>query len=450
MKNKNYILLVGILAAHLALLIKLKFTAWPEMLIWPYLMIKGWLPYTDIAIAHTPLMLFDLSIIYKLFGVGVLPLKAFTWALIIFSDILVFWVFKKLWNFRIAFSALLAFIFLNLFFDGNGLWFDLYMGVLAFLSFYFSRKEKFFWAGVFWSLAFLSKQTAVWFLIPIAFDILRPPLKGNPLKVAASFAFGVILVLLPFLFLLFIFHIIPSFWDWAVKFGIFILPKSQGQTQFPDLKGLAKAAFPFLILIPLIIKRKKESWSLFLWSFAGCLGAFPRFEYFHFQPAIFYLSIEFGLVFTDFRKFNKILQLFFVVFILVNGILFAGFLKKNFGQETRFYESDFSRVISFVKEKTSPGDYIFVLNWWDSLYALTDTIPATKPLVPQLAWYQEINGVQKKEVEDISFLKPKIVIFNPYTNTGLSSYIPRELYNYIDKNYVETMRIGNIKVLTLK
>ena len=65
------ILLVLLLGVHLFFLYLLKFTAWPEMLLWPYLITKGWLPYRDIAIAHTPLMLIDLSIFNKIFGFGI-------------------------------------------------------------------------------------------------------------------------------------------------------------------------------------------------------------------------------------------------------------------------------------------------------------------------------------------------------------------------------------------
>src|SRR4030042_4599197 len=134
MKNK-YWLLALILLLHLILLIYLKFTAWPEMSLWPYLITKGWLPYRDIAIAHTPLMLIDLGIFYKIFGSGIVQLKIFTWLLILVFDGLIFFIVRELWNKKTAFIALAAFAVWNLFYDGNGLWFDLYMGLIAFLSF---------------------------------------------------------------------------------------------------------------------------------------------------------------------------------------------------------------------------------------------------------------------------------------------------------------------------
>jgi hypothetical protein len=124
MKKKDFMLVAGILLVHLFLLIYLKFTAWPEMTLWPYLIAKGWLPYQDIAIAHTPLMLIPLSLVYGIFGTGIIQLKIFTWILILGTDVLVFAIAKKLWNIKTAFLSLMAYGLWMMFYDGNGLWFD--------------------------------------------------------------------------------------------------------------------------------------------------------------------------------------------------------------------------------------------------------------------------------------------------------------------------------------
>src|SRR3990172_10040097 len=91
-------LIFFILLFHLFLLLTLKFTAWPEMTFWPYLMLKGWFPWRDIAIAHTPLLLVDLTIFYKIFGLGLVQLKVYTWILILATDFLLFWVARRLWD----------------------------------------------------------------------------------------------------------------------------------------------------------------------------------------------------------------------------------------------------------------------------------------------------------------------------------------------------------------
>jgi len=59
------------LSVHIVLLLTLKFTAWPEMLLWPYLLIKGYMPYSDIAIAHTPLLILKLAIVFRLLRLNI-------------------------------------------------------------------------------------------------------------------------------------------------------------------------------------------------------------------------------------------------------------------------------------------------------------------------------------------------------------------------------------------
>jgi hypothetical protein len=434
--------LLGIMGIHLLLLLNLKFTAWPEMLLWPYLMIHGWLPYVNIAIAHTPLLLVKLAVFYKIFGVGIIQLKIFTWILIMVLDAFVFWICKKLRNTKTALIAVSAFAFWQLFFDGNGLWFDLFMGVTALISFYFVQKKRYLLVGIFWALAFISKQTAVWFLIPIGLE-----LTDKNLKPLSGFIKGVILTLAIFVFGLWIGGILPSFFNWAIRFGVFILPKAQGQIQLPDLRNLVVSLFPFLIFIPLFWKGGKKNLYLALWAVAGGLGAYPRFEYFHFQPAIPFLAIASGLVLTNLGKQIRPIKYFLTFYILGSVILFAGFFMRNFNEGVRFFETDVSDLVSYVKSNTSSGDKIFVMNWWDNIYPLTDTIPAVDPWVPQLSWYQEIPGIQEKEVTDLKSSKPKLILLQSYTDSGLAAYMPQKVYNYITANYKLKEKVDGIEIL---
>jgi hypothetical protein len=450
--KKIYFLFIFILFVFLFLLFNLRFTLWPEMVAWPYLITKGWLPYRDIAIAHNPLLLGDLHLFFKAFGVGVFQIKVFTWILFIISQFLVFIFAKEFWNKKAAIFSVIFYFLLFVFYEGNGLWFDLYMGIFAFVSFYFIRKGNWLWAGVFFGLAFLSKQTAAWFLIPILIDVIvRLPLKEAPFKLlfGVSFIFA--------LFLIFLWHlgILDDWWRWALNFGIFVLPKSQGQIQLPSLKLIFLGYFPFLIFLIYFLASKGKKINhksyflfLFVWGLVGSFGSYPRFELFHFQPSIYYLAIAFGVVFSEFFKFKLRFQYLFFFFFFGNFFFFKEVFVRDLAKETRFYEDNVKEVSNFVKSKTNPGDYILVLNWWDSLYAFTQTIPATKPLVPQLAWYQEIRGVQEKEVEDLSQNRPKLIIKSPYTKKGLSSYMPLKLYDYIIKNYKTDATIGGIEILT--
>ena len=418
------------------------------MSLWPYLITKGWLPYRDIAIAHTPLAIFDLALFYKIFGVGILQLKIFTWMTILASDVLIFFAVKKLWNKKAAFISLIAYGVWLIFYDGNGFWFDLYMGIFVFCSFYFARSKKWLLTGVFWALTFISKQTAVWFLIPIGleiFNFLRRPFKDNPCKVVKKFILGAVVVAVPFVLLLLIFNLLPSFWDWAVNFGVFALPKAKGQIQLPDIKTLLVSLLPFAIFVPSIIKPKKYL-VLLLWAIAGMLGAYPRFEYFHFQPAIFYLAIAGALLFLE--KKNIILRIFIPIYLLGSFYLVYTYFAKNLNEGTRFYENDVAEVVDYINYNTKRGDNIFVLNYWDNIYALTDTLPSTRPWIPQLAWYMEMPGIQENIIEDLRNNPPKLIIYKPYTGYGLASYIPKKVYDYITKNYRMVNNIEGIEILS--
>jgi hypothetical protein len=393
-------------------------------------------------------MLGLLAVIYKIFGVGVLKLKIFTWVLILSVDIIIFGIAKKLWNLKTAFVAVCAFAFWQLFFDGNGLWFDLFMGVFALVSYYFVQKKKYLWAGIFWALAFLSKQTAVWFLIPIGISLI----KDYRLKIVDSIklAIGAVSVFIPFLIFLWIIGILPDFWNWAINFGIFVLPKAQGQIQLPDLKNLAASAFPFLIFIPLIWKTGRKNLNLLIWAIAGCLGAYPRFEYFHFQPASPFLAIASGTFFSDKFFKERLIKIFLFFYVLGSVYLFGGFFMRNFKEGVRFYESDVQDLVLYVKYNTNPGDKIFVMNWWDNIYALSDRLSATDPWVPQLSWYMEIFGIQEKMVDDLKTSKPKMILLNPYSETGLSAYVPQKVYNYVITNYKLKEKVDNIEILIPK
>jgi hypothetical protein len=445
---KNWkISLIVILGVHLFLLTQLKFTAWPEMLLWPYLLIHGLLPYKDVAMAHTPNLIVELAIVFKLIGVGIVQLKIYTWVLIIITDFLVYWISSKIWNRKIALISAISFVLLQIFFDGNGLWFDSMLAPLALLTFYLVSKKKYFWSGLFWALMFLTKQTAIWFLIPMGLQVIQnTEYKIQNLK---HLVFGILTIFAIFIVLLALFGILPDFYNWAVNFGIFILPRASGQIQLPDLRNFLVAVFPFTIFIPFLINKKTRNVNLVLWTAAGVMGTYPRFEYFHFQPALPFLAFVLGIVMVGIKR-DKLMKIFLTFYILGSVYLFANYFMRNWKEGTRFYENDVQNLVNYVKQNTNSKDTIFVLNWWDNIYPLTDTLPATSPWVPQLSWYQGLPGVQEKEVENLKTVKPRLIIFKEYEQVGLAAYRPQKVLDFINSNYKLQKKIDNIEILVLR
>ena len=440
--------LAGLLLVHVILLINLKFTAWPEMQLWPYLILKGWLPYRDIAIVHNPALLADLTIFNRVFGLGIWQLKIYTWLTILSIDALLFWIVRKFWNIKTAFYTLAFFIPLQLYYEGNGLWFDLSLAFVALLVYFFVMKKDYFKAGLFWALAFLVKQTAFWFLIPIGIYALQDGALKASLK---SFFTGLFLVFVPTFMIMWVLGILPDYLFWAYKFGLGVLPRASGQISFPDIKTAISALIPLLILSFLAIDyERKRMGGLLAWVLAGFMGAFPRWELFHFQPAAPFLAIIVAVLASSFKDKTILFKLFFVFYSVVSAFVIGRFILRDWGGEVRFMDTMTLKVANYVRGVSEKNERIYVLNFWDNIYPLTDTFPAMKPWIPHLSWYMNMPGVQQRLVDSLAKEPPSLIVFRQYTAAGLSSYRPPLIDDFIRENYAVSYKIDDINFLKPK
>src|SRR3989344_1901426 len=81
--------LVAILLVHLLLLINTKFTLWPEMVVYPYLLNNGFILYRDIINPYPPLFTGFLTIFARIFGYSPLFYQILTWVVILLIDLLI-------------------------------------------------------------------------------------------------------------------------------------------------------------------------------------------------------------------------------------------------------------------------------------------------------------------------------------------------------------------------
>jgi len=380
----------------------MQFTAWPEMLAWPYLMLKGFLPYQDIAIAHNPLLIFVLAGFYKLFGIGIIQLQIFTILLICITELLIYWVTYKLYSKKIAVLTLIAYSILLIAYSGFGLWFDLALVPFAILLFYFVKKEHWLYAGIIFALGFLTKQTFVYFLIPVFLN--KVDIK--------KFILGMVPVFIVFAFYLFTFHLLPIYYHWAIQFGIFYLPKADGQILLPSLKQFLVSVFPFSLL--------PFTFNLLPWALAGVMGVYPRWELFHFQPALPFLAIALALGFEN--KKNRIYSIAILAFLLI--LLGRNLIRQN-NLETRFYESDVKNVVLSLKKVNS----LYVVNYWDNIYALTNTTPP-KPLIPYIPWYLSYANNYQLIINNLQLKLPDAIVINDRQNINFE-----KLQTFIDRYY---------------
>ena len=140
-----------LIAVHLLILTQLRFEAWPEMMVMPYLMNHGFELYRDMIAPWTPGLMWILQGWFWLMGISVWNLKILSWSIIILIDILIYLIAAKRWGKIAGIISLISFFLLQPLFDGNGLWFDLAVVPLLLLAFHFNNP-------LFLAPAFLIKQ----------------------------------------------------------------------------------------------------------------------------------------------------------------------------------------------------------------------------------------------------------------------------------------------------
>ena len=440
------IILFGLLIFHLFLFASTQFTAWPEMLFWPYLMLKGWLPYRDIAIAHSPLLVVVLTAFYKLIGVGIWQQKIISWLIPLFSDCLLFYFFNKLFGIKKALLSLAFYIPFQVYYDGNGIWFDHALAVFPIMIFYCLEKKKFFLTGLLWAVSFLTKQTAFWFSLPILYYFLIYP---NKKKFIVDSLKGFLAVISLFLVILVALGIQGDYFHWSIIFGIFTLPNQTAQIKWPVVRQLIASLTPFLIYIPLLFsKLNRQKISIFLWSIVGMMGVLPRFELFHFQPALPFIALGYSiLVFGILQSKGK---KYFLFIPLLTLVLVPRGIYRKINKQDRFIEPSDQMIVASVKNLTTPSQTIFVTNYWDNLYPLTNTFPATRPFVPQLLQYVNQPGIEDTLIANLDQIKPKVVIRGEYNTPGSETYRFEKINHFIDNNYMKIDTIGEIEIMKIK
>ncbi|MFZ5932932.1 MAG: glycosyltransferase family 39 protein [Patescibacteria group bacterium] len=452
---KRYILLLLlILAFHLFLLLNLEFTAWPEILSFPYLKNNGFLLYRDMVHAYPPLLTLALSYYYKAVGYGVVQLKIFTWLGILANNILVFLSVRLLTkNEKKGLLASLFYALTQPFLEGNMLWFDTALATPLFLSFYFLlksiqdnfRKNLYIFAsGLALGTSVLTKQTALAFLL-VSFLFLL--FNRVPLRKMLLFSLGP-LVLIGLLFLrLYQENAISGFFNWT-----FYYPSTYW-TKYPTFLGLSpgKKELAIVLLVlspaPLLLFRQrrklgKELLLLLLFLVSAVLAVYPRFSFYHFQPAIAFASVLAGYMLFLSKKFSK--NVLFLIIASVIILTLPGTLRA-WGKEDRFFGKKDKELAEIIRGKELKGP-VYLLGLHSGLYVLSGTLPP-KPWVDNFGWVLEIPNLQQGWVIDSWGKNPPGAIFWKKPEEGnwyeLGTYQPQKITDWIKKNYTKEEEIDS-------
>ena len=436
MVKRSYMFLFSILLIHLFILISLQFTAWPEMVSFPYLINRGFVAYRDMVHAYPPLLINVLAVLYNVFGYNLLVLKIFGWSLILIGDILIFFIVEKLTKKRsLAFLALFGYVLLQPILEGNMVWPDLAIVPFLLLTFILLLKKRYVFAGVAIGLACLTKQTGGLYLV---FTILYIVFRERNLRSLVKFLAAPVVMFLILLFSLLTNGAWVEFLNWTIIYPSKYWTKFPGYVQMiPTKRELIILLVLFSPLIILIIREFKKFFkdSVFLLLFGffviGVVGVYPRFSFFHFQPALAFLVVlYFYLIRNLNRKFRYFLLIIFALIVVfsLKSLHFGG---------NRFWDRSDLNFAEVIRHGTRADRPIFLLGLSSSLYTFSNRLPA-KPWLDNFGWYFEIPGVQESTIAGWQEDLPEEIFWQtPQSGNwyDIGTYQPKKITDWIVKNY---------------
>lgn len=437
-------LILLLLVIHLLLLVNLRFTAWPEMLSYPYLRNNGYLLYKDMIHPYPPILTMVLSIVYKLFGYKLIVLKVFTWLIILTNDVLIFLIAKKITKKNIfALASLFLYVLVQPFLGGNQLWFDLAVVPFILLGTLLLLNKKYFLSGLSLGVAILTKQTTGLFLILWGRFLL---VKERKLKPVTNLMLGPVILFVILLIRLITEGAVRGFFNWTLIYPFVWWSKFPGYVQMmPTKREIVVIGLLLVPLILLVVKLKrnflKDNNLIILVSslLVSSILVYPRFSFFHFQIVLAFISIIFGLTVSRFSQSKLLYPLCTLYFILV-AIFIAKPTLKDWGKEARFWGREEERLTEIIKKNTKTNDLVYLLGPQSGLYVFSGRLPP-KPWMDNYVWYLEIPGIQEQMIKGWEGNKPKMVFTNNIQGGNwydLGTYRPQKIVDWIRNEKIET------------
>lgn len=404
-----------LVSTHLILLAVSRFIAWPENLLWPYLDQNGVNYYRGLFLIYTPFYWWSLSFFYKLFGIGVYQLMAFSWIIILITDILLFFISKKrAW-------PLLLYIPLQIFFEGNGVWPDHLLAPLFLAAYFFWQSKRFFWLGVFLGLSLMTKQTAMYVVLFIIGMTAWKRQWGDLLKISL----GVVIPVLGTVAYLYYAGVLVGFIDSVVKYILLFHSKYPLQAQLPTASQL-----PVLFILATLVifsVSKKGMEHLAPWIIFAGLGIFSRFEFFHLQPALPFIALAAGT-----SRLAMFPCLFFSIF-------FLRFLVHNSFTEPRFMGKEVFNNGEEIERVLGNEKNILIVNSWDHYYFLIGRLPAGPSFVPSTPWTMDYPPNKEKLRRSLA-RQPKFIVYNNCFLVKGFCYRPEGVMNAL-KQYLKRLEL---------
>lgn len=419
--KKIYFALFGLAAIHLLLLANFRFTAWPEMISYPYLINNGFTLYKDFVHPYPPLLTIVLSVLFKFFGYKLIVLKIVTWAMILLNDFLIFAIAKKITGKSVdAFLSVTFYVFTQPFLEGNQLWFDLAIVTPVLAATYFWIEKKYTKSGFLFAVACLVKQTAGIFLIAaLLYFLFRKERLGSILR----FFMGPIILGILLLAYLYLNSSLTEFINWNLVYPFTFWNKFPGYVQMNLTNSQVVALI--LLFLPLLLAFRKIKKNVIFVIFLLCslVLIYPRFSFFHFQLSLAFVAILYSMV-----------SVYSVALVSILSILFFA---KGYRQEARFWNIDDIDLGNVISRQVDKDEIVFFLGLPSNYYVLSGRVPP-KPWLDNYGWYFEVPGVSESTINRWEQNMPTKIIWQaPSVGNwfDLGTYQPKKVTEWIVANY---------------
>lgn len=454
-KEKIFPIIVGFLIlVHIFILLRMIFFPYPELFIYSYLTDQGLLPYKQIIDQHFPGVMF---LPVNLFSLGIdtlAEMRLLSFALIIFSDLMLAKILKRLFNKNsYVFVGLLLYVFWQIYFEGHVLWIESFINPLILAAFYllmdFIKKKdysKLYISAFVLGLSLVLKQTVLPLvgLIYLYLIIRKVSLK----KIFCSlllFSLPISVVVLYF----FKIGIIEDFFYWTVTFNLTAFAE-MGKT-YPTLNNLIKIMPVFgVALVSVLLQLKKSNFQTIILPGVFFLGslffAYARFDYIHLQPALPFAVILMLFLFGSVKK--SVLIAFAVLYVFVSLYIFVPsfrFYSKP-GISPMFNDTETVSLVNSVN-RYKKGGSVFALGAYPHIYYLTNCLPPGDIFSFQFPWFMKI--AEDRILEGIVTDPPDIIVRDGSAQVDgftLVNYMEK-IEDYVKRNYREVDRIGSTEIL---
>jgi hypothetical protein len=430
-------LLFLVLVFHAFLLFFTEFTLWPEIVSFPYLTMHGFQWYRDFVHPYPPLLTILLSIFYSLFGFRIIFIKAGAWLLILATDIVIYKVGKLArLNESLLVISLVLYATLQVFLGGNMIWFDTALVLPLVLLVFFILKQNWTWAHISLLTMCLIKQNALLvFMVYTFFLIYNKKWK----EIYTLFWTSTILFLLLIIWL-YLTESLPAAYFWVYYFP------SHFWVEFPGYVQLSLSRHELftvsLLSIPAVLLVLKKR--LYLFSclyFVLVLAVYPRFSFFHMQPALLlsFVCLMFFIARLSFKN-----ALYSLVFAMLTCVyIVRPYIPSQFAPTTRFFSESDNRLVFEINKIIPSGSVVYFFNLPSQLYGRTKTIPP-KPWLDNYGWYFEMPNVESQVIELWSKTPPKYIVWKEklvgnWYDIGV--YEPKKLVAWILDHYEKRFQV---------